>query len=131
MSLVPKLGAKRVLLIHVHVIEPLGRHIALIFDERLVRSAEVRESRSAVWLHALRLRISDLGCSQAKHASGARPCIAAHRYGTALFSRVQRSQRDAIPLVPLERLAHVRYMPAEMPDRRLRLGCRRMIDSGE
>ena len=77
--LVPELRAERILLKHVHVVEALGREIALIFDQRVVGSVHIGESGAARRLDAFGPRLGDLRFGQAEHAAGARPGVAAER----------------------------------------------------
>ena len=47
MLLIPELGAERVLLKHVYVIEALRGKIALVLDQRIVGAAHIREPGAA------------------------------------------------------------------------------------
>ncbi len=67
--LIPELRAERLLLVHVNVIEALGRHVALVFDERIVGTAQVGEPSAAGRLHAFGLGVSDLRAGQSQYAA--------------------------------------------------------------
>ena len=64
-------------------------------------------------------------------AAGARPGVGAREDRAAGFLGVERQQRDRVLLVHLEALVHVGHVPAEMPDRGLRLRRRRRVDLRE
>ena len=57
--LIPELRAERLILIHVHVIESLRGHVALILDDRIVWPAQIGEAGASCRLHALGLRLGD------------------------------------------------------------------------
>ncbi len=56
MLVVPEFGAKRILLKHVEVIDPLGCEIALVFDDGAVGSREEGEAAAIG-----RFRLGDFG----------------------------------------------------------------------
>ena len=90
MLLVPELRAERLLLEHVHVIEPFGGMIARVFDQRVIRALDVPEPALPGWLDTGRLRLRDLRFRAPEHASGARPRVAADEHGPAAVTRVER-----------------------------------------
>ena len=100
----------------------LGRIVAGVLDQRVVRARHVGEPAAARRLHALGPRLGDLRPGQAEHAADVRPGVAADQHRAALVGGVERQQlrpRRAA-LVGGEALAHVGDVPAEMPDRALR-----------
>src|ERR1700680_3159171 len=80
MFLVPEHGAKRIFLVHVHVVESLRRHIALVFHDGAIGALHIREPRAAGRLYAIRLGIGNLRRGPAKRSSGARPSVATDPY---------------------------------------------------
>src|SRR5271155_4107913 len=100
------------------MVEPLGRHVALILDHRAVRSADVGESRGCVRrLYALLLGFGDLRLGSAKRAAGsaaARPCVAVDPHGGVAVTSVERQQLGPDLLIVLLRGALIGHVPAEM-----------------
>ena len=77
-------------------------------------------------------RLGNLRLRQPQHAALARPGVAADQHRAAFFAGVERQQLDLVAaLVGLKTAARVGDMPAEMPDRALRLARRRRVDLGE
>src|SRR5947199_75900 len=132
MLLVPELGAERIVLEHVHVVEALGRMVARVFHQRVVGPAHVAEAARARRLDAVRLRLGDLRSGQAGRGIRARPRIAAEEHLPALVGGVERQQREVrAALVRLEARARVGDVPAEVPERGLRRRRRRGRHTGE
>jgi len=73
MLLVPELRAEGVLLEEVNMIEALGGHVALVFDDGAVGSFEVREAGAVGGLNALVLGVGDFRFGAAKRSSSAGP----------------------------------------------------------
>src|SRR5262249_50892464 len=80
MFLVPELRAERIFLVHVYVIETLGRHVPLVFDNGPVGTLQVRETGASGRLQTLRLAFSELGLGPSERSSGARQGIAADEH---------------------------------------------------
>ena len=59
----------RLVLPHVDVVEALGRHVALVFHQRIIRRPQVREARAPRWLDAFGLGVGNPVERQAKHAA--------------------------------------------------------------
>jgi hypothetical protein len=78
------------------VIEAFNRLIALIFDQRIVRPAQVGEAPAAVRLHALRFRVGDLRKSEPEHAAGSGISVTADEHGAGTQPRVERHERDVL-----------------------------------
>ncbi len=131
MFLVPELRAERILVVHVHVVEALGRHVALHFDERIVRPPHVGEAGAANRLDVRPLRLFDSLLCQSKDAAGTGPRVAVDVDRAAFIGGVERQQRDAVGPQPRHCVPLVRHVPAEVPHRGLRLRRRRLIDSRE
>ena len=129
--LIPELRTERLVLIHVHVIESLGRLVPLILDQRIIRSAEIRKAGAASWFHALRLRLRDARAREAEHAARSWPRIAADEDRAGAVAGVKRHQGHVLLQETIERLAHVGDVPSEMPERGLRLRGRRRGDPVE
>ena len=129
---IPELRTERLLLPHVHVVHAFDRLVALILHDGAVGTLQIREAAAALRRDAFGPGVGDLRPGQSEHAAGGRPGIAADRNGAAFVRGVEREELDVRPaLVGAERLAHVGDVPAEMPDRRLRCGCRRRRDLAE
>ena len=121
--LVPELCAERVLLEHVHMVEPLGRESTQIFDDRAVGSLHVGEAAASRRLHPLDLRFGNLGIGETDHARRAGPGVAADEDAAAFVRSIERQELHLRPrLVDFKALARIHRMPAEMPDRGLRRG---------
>ena len=119
-------------MVHVHVVEALGRHVALHFDQRVVWAAHVGEAGTTDGLHAGLLRFVELGAREPEDAAGARERVAVDVHRRPIrIAGVERQQRDPVGTQPRHRLALVGDVPAEMPERGLRLRRRRLIDLGE
>src|SRR5215470_10389300 len=76
MRLVPELRAERIVLEQVHVVEALGRVVARVLDERVVRPAQVSEPAGANRLYAVGLGVGDLRLRQPGDAARPRPRVA-------------------------------------------------------
>src|SRR5579864_4084550 len=131
MFLVPENGAKRIFLVHVHMVEPLRRHVALVFHNGAIGTLHISETCAPSGLYAIRLGIGYLRLCPAKRSFRARPAVATDPYLAALGCRVKRQQGNAIPLIRSEVLTHVHTVPAEVPDRRLGFGWSGRVDLGE
>src|SRR5262249_41735299 len=119
MFLVPELVAKRILPVHMNVIEPFGRHVALIFDDRSIGTLQICEPGATGRLNTV-FRFSDLRFRQAKDSACPRPRIAADEHKPAFVRSVEWQQLHFWPvLVSLQVLADVRDVPTEVPDRGL------------
>ena len=86
MGLIPELRAVRLLLVHVNVVEALGRHVALVLDERIIGTAQVGESRAARRPHALGLGLGDSVQRSAQDAAAARVGVAADERRASAFA---------------------------------------------
>jgi len=103
-----------------------------IGDERVIRALHISEASAAGRPEALLPRLGNLRLGQPQHAALARPGVAADQHRAALVARVERQQLDVAPgLEGFESAARVGNVPAEMPDRTLRLAYRRGVDLGE
>ena len=75
--LVPELRTERILLEEVHVVEALGRMVAGVLHQGVVRALHVREAAACAWAARPGLGLGDLRLGQAEDAAGARPGVAA------------------------------------------------------
>src|SRR6185312_5475517 len=127
--LVPEQRAERVFLPHMDVVEALGRVVAGDLDQHFLRPLEIGEAAAALWLGAGGLGLGDLAAVEAERVADAGPGIAADKDRAARLAGVERQDVDlGAGDVVAERLAGVGDVPAEMPDRALRLGRRRSVD---
>ena len=129
--LIPELRAERLLLVHVDVVEALAGLVALVLDERIVRSTQVGEAAAARRLHALGLRLGNPRRGQPEQAAGTRPGVAADEHRRAGLLAVEGQQGHTLLLEPLEARPHVGDVPAKVPEGRRRFGGRRRGDPGE
>ena len=90
--LVPELRAERIVLVHVHVVEALGRMVAGVLDQGVVRTLHVAEAAAASRLDAGGLGLGDLRLRSARHAARARPGVAADEDRAALVRGVERQE---------------------------------------
>src|ERR1700730_4557252 len=67
--LVPQLRAVRIFLVHVHVVEALHRHVALVFHDGPVGALQIREAGAPARLDALGFGFRDPRLRQASNAS--------------------------------------------------------------
>ena len=77
------------------VIETLDGHVALIFDERIVRPAEVCESGTAGGCDAAGPGVRDTRRREAEEAAAAGPRVAADDHRAVLFAGIQGSRVTA------------------------------------
>src|SRR5579871_6584111 len=106
MPLVPQLGAERIFLEHVNVVETLGREISLILDQRAVGPRHVGKARASGRPDARGAGGGDLGFGQAEDAARARPRVAADQHRASVLGGKERLQQNlSLRLVNREVLA--------------------------
>src|SRR5690348_9107398 len=132
MLLIPELRANRIFLKHVHMIKAFHGHVTLVLHNRSVRAFQIRKAGPSARLDACRFGLRDLRLGQSEQAAGAWPGIAADEHRAAFVGRVERQEFHFFALLlQREIFAHIHDMPAEVPDRGLRLDRRRRTDPGE
>jgi hypothetical protein len=90
MLLVPELRAERIVLPHVDVIETLGRMVAGVFDERVIRAFEIAEPAGVRREDAVRLGFLDLRLRSSRHAACPWPGVTADPHRAAFVGGVER-----------------------------------------
>ena len=126
---VPLHRAARMLVVHVHVVEALGRARLRVLDHRAVRAAQIAEAALPRRLHALRAHLENLFL---RRQPGQR--VARHVDQLAVGRVPHLRDRQPHLAEVLVVLARVGRVPAEVPHRRLRSGqlvLRRRRDLGE
>src|SRR5579871_2937027 len=118
--LIPELVAIGIFPVHVHVIEALRRHVALVLNGCAIKGLKVCKTGSARGLYPLRLGLFKLRLGSPERPSGSRQSIAAHENSRPVLAGVERQQRHARLLIARHVLTHVHHVPAKMPDGRLR-----------
>ena len=96
-GLVPELRAVRIVLVEMHVVEPLGRVIARVLHQRLVGAPHVAEAAGTGRLHAGGQSLRDLRLREAGRGALARPRIAADEDRAALVGGVERQELEIGP----------------------------------
>src|SRR4030095_6068553 len=126
---VPAHGTQRMLVIHVHVVEPLHLTGLCVLDQRAVWTAEIPEASLPGRRSALRPQFQDL---LLRRKSGQR--VARHVDELSIGSVPHLGDLEAHRAKSLVVLARVWSVPAEVPDRRLwsgQLGLWRRVDFRE